>query len=101
MPAHAALRAATLGGAAALGLEARIGSIVPGKAADLAAVEFESLELQPAFDIVSHLVYVSGREHVTDVWVGGERVLENRRLARLELSDLQARAGLWQTKILN
>jgi 5-methylthioadenosine/S-adenosylhomocysteine deaminase len=101
MPAHAALRAATLGGAAALGLEARIGSIVPGKAADLAAVEFDSLELQPAFDIVSHLVYVSGREHVTDVWVGGERVLENRRLARLELSDLQARAGLWQTKILN
>jgi len=101
MPAHAALRAATLGGAAALGLEARIGSIVPGKAADLAAVDFGSLELQPAFDVVSHLVYVSGREHVTDVWVGGERVLEDRRLARLGLSDLQARAGLWQTKILN
>jgi 5-methylthioadenosine/S-adenosylhomocysteine deaminase len=101
MPAHAALRAATLGGAAALGLEGRIGSIVPGKSADLAAVEFDSLELQPAFDVVSHLVYVSGREHVTDVWVAGERVLEARRLARLELADLQARALLWQTKILN
>jgi 5-methylthioadenosine/S-adenosylhomocysteine deaminase len=101
MPAHAALRAATLGGATALGLEARIGSIVPGKAADLAAVEFDSLELQPAFDIVSHLVYVSGRENVTDVWVSGERVLEDRSLARAELSDLQARALLWQTKILN
>jgi 5-methylthioadenosine/S-adenosylhomocysteine deaminase len=101
MPAHAALRAATLGGATALGLDARIGSIVPGKAADLAAIEFDSLELQPAFDVVSHLVYVSGREHVTDVWVGGERVLEDRGLRRLELADLQARAGLWQTKILN
>jgi 5-methylthioadenosine/S-adenosylhomocysteine deaminase len=101
LPAHAALRAATLGGATALGLEARIGSIAPGKAADLAAVEFDSLEMQPAFDVVSHLVYVCGREHVTDVWVGGERVLENRRLARVDLADLQARALLWQTKILN
>src|SRR5262249_12962301 len=37
MPAHAALRAATLNGARALGIDARVGSIVPGKAADLAA----------------------------------------------------------------
>jgi 5-methylthioadenosine/S-adenosylhomocysteine deaminase len=101
MPAHAALRAATLGGAAALGLEARIGSIVPGKAADLAAVDFDSLELQPAYDVVSHLVYACGREQVTDVWVGGERVVRERMLTRLELADLQARALLWQTKILN
>jgi 5-methylthioadenosine/S-adenosylhomocysteine deaminase len=101
MPAHAALRAATLGGATALGLQARIGSIAPGKAADLAAIEFDSLELQPTFDVVSHLVYVSGREHVTDVWVAGQRVLEDRNFARMDLSDLQARALLWQTKILN
>jgi 5-methylthioadenosine/S-adenosylhomocysteine deaminase len=101
MPAHAALRAATLGGAIALGLDDRIGSIVPGKAADLAAVAFDDIELQPAYDVVSHLVYACGREHVTDVWVGGERVLQDRKLARLELSDLQGRALLWQTKILN
>jgi len=101
MPAHAALRAATLGGAIALGLQERIGSIVPGKAADLAAVAFDSLELQPAYDVVSHLVYACGREHVTDVWVGGERVLQDGMLTRLELSDLQGRVGLWQTKILN
>ena len=101
MPAHAALHAATLGGATALGLDGRIGSIVPGKAADLAAVAFDSIELQPAFDVVSHLVYACGREHVTDVWVGGERVLQDGMLTRLELSDLQGRAHLWQTKILN
>jgi 5-methylthioadenosine/S-adenosylhomocysteine deaminase len=101
MPAHAALRAATLGGAIALGLDDRIGSIVPGKAADLAAVAFDDIELQPAYDVVSHLVYACGREHVTDVWVGGERLLQDRKLARLDLSDLQGRALLWQTKILN
>ena len=101
MPAHAALRAATLGGAMALGLDARIGSIVPGKSADLAAVSLDDVTLQPVYDVVSHLVYACGREQVTDVWVGGEQVLRERELARLELADLQARAALWHTKILN
>jgi 5-methylthioadenosine/S-adenosylhomocysteine deaminase len=101
MPAHAALRAATLGGAIALGMEASIGSIAPGKWADLAAVSLDDVALQPVYDVVSHLVYACGREHVTDVWVAGERVLRDREPTRLDLADLQARAGLWQTKILN
>jgi 5-methylthioadenosine/S-adenosylhomocysteine deaminase len=101
MPAHAALHAATLGGARALGLEARIGSLVPGKDADLAAVAMDDLALQPMYDLVSHLVYACGREHVTDVWVAGERQLRECELTRLDIADLQARAAMWQTKILN
>ncbi len=101
MPAHAALRAATLGGAVALGLDGRLGSISPGKSADLAAVSLDDIALQPVYDIVSHLVYACGREHVTDVWIGGERVLRDREPTRLDLADLQARAALWHTKILN
>jgi 5-methylthioadenosine/S-adenosylhomocysteine deaminase len=53
------------------------------------------------YDVVSHLVYACGREHVTDVWVGGERVLRDRQLTRVDVADLQGRAALWQTKILN
>ena len=101
MPAQAALRAATLGGAIALGAQERIGSIAPGKAADLVAVALDDLALQPMYDVVSHLVYACGREHVSDVWVAGERVLRDRVLTRLDLADLQGRAVLWQTKILN
>jgi 5-methylthioadenosine/S-adenosylhomocysteine deaminase len=101
MPAHAALRAATLGGAMALGAEARLGSIEAGKAADLVAVALDDVALQPVYDVVSHLVYACGREHVTDVWVGGERVLRDRQLTRVDVADLQGRAALWQTKILN
>src|SRR5438105_280843 len=71
MPAHQALRAATLGGAQALGLGERIGSISAGKAADLTAVALRGPELAPCYDAVSHLVYAAGREHVTHVWVAG------------------------------
>jgi len=101
LPAHAALRAATLAGAAALGLDRTIGSIVPGKSADLVAVALDRTELQPVFDPVSHLVYACGREEVTHVWIGGECVLREKRLARLDEPDLQRRAHLWHTKFLN
>jgi 5-methylthioadenosine/S-adenosylhomocysteine deaminase len=81
LPAAAALECATINGARALGLDRRIGSIEPGKEADLVAVEFTSPEVAPLFDPVSQLVYASGREHVTDVWVAGRRVVHTRQLA--------------------
>jgi 5-methylthioadenosine/S-adenosylhomocysteine deaminase len=101
MPAHAALHAATLGGARALGLDARIGSLVPGKAADLAAVDLRGVELQPIYDPVSHLIYAAGREHVTDVWVAGQRVVNALQLARLDLPRLESSARLWQNRLRN
>jgi 5-methylthioadenosine/S-adenosylhomocysteine deaminase len=99
MPAHEALRCATLGGARALGLERRIGSIAPGKDADLTAVSLAAPETQPCFDPLSHLVYACGREHVTDVWVRGEAVVADRRLTRMAASDLEKRWRLWQTRL--
>jgi 5-methylthioadenosine/S-adenosylhomocysteine deaminase len=71
LDAHATLRAATLGGAQALGLDDRIGSLLPGKAADLCAVRLDEWLMQPCFDPASHLVYVAGREQVTHTWVAG------------------------------
>jgi len=68
LPAAAALKMATLDAARALNLDDRIGSIVPGKRADLVAVDLHALSSQPVFDPVSHLVYVAGREDVTHVW---------------------------------
>jgi len=101
MPAHAALHAATLGGARALGLDARIGSLLPGKAADLAAIDLRGPELQPIFDPVSHLVYAAGREHVTDVWVAGQRVVNALQFARLDLPRLESSARVWQNRLRN
>lgn len=103
MPAHAALRAATLGGAAALGLETRIGSIRPGKAADLAAVRIAGPELSPCYEPVSHLVYAAGRQHVSDVWVAGRHLLRGGILLdsapHFPFKDLDTRSKMWQNSL--
>jgi 5-methylthioadenosine/S-adenosylhomocysteine deaminase len=99
MPAHAALRAATLAGARALGLEKTIGSIEPGKAADLIALDFSAPELVPCYDVLSHLVYVAGRDNVTHVWVGGRLLLREREFENPALQRLEGRLQLWQNAI--
>ncbi len=99
MPAHVALRAATLGGAAALGLEALCGSIEPGKAADLVALDLGAPELAPCYDPVSHLVYAAGREHVSHVWINGEARLAEGELLPEGLSGLNSRWKMWQNDL--
>jgi 5-methylthioadenosine/S-adenosylhomocysteine deaminase len=97
--AHQALRMATLGGAQALGLDATIGSITAGKAADLCAVSLDDIGLTPCYDPASHLVYTAGREHVSDVWVAGRIRVENRQLLENNEIELIKLAGLWQNKL--
>ncbi len=99
LPAGTVLKMATLDAARALNLDHRIGSIAPGKCADLVAVDLRDLVCQPIFDPVSHLVYVAGREHVTHVWVDGKMKLNERRLVDLEPDDLTARATYWRAKL--
>lgn len=101
LPAFDALRMATLDGARALGLDERIGSLSPGKAADIVAVDLGSLEMQPCYDIVSHLIYVAGREQVTHVWVDGKLRVENRTLLTLDEKQLASQARRWKERIGN
>ena len=82
LPAYQALRMATLNGAIALGLGDQIGSLVPGKWADVCAIRLDELESTPLYEPLSQIVYASGRHQVTDVWVAGEHLLKGpiRRL---------------------
>jgi 5-methylthioadenosine/S-adenosylhomocysteine deaminase len=102
LPAAVALECATINGARALGLERRIGSIEPGKEADLVAVELAAPEVLPVFDPISHLLYSAGREHVTDVWVAGRHVVQTRQLITVEGSALDhavvSSSAAWQNK---
>lgn len=97
--AATALRAATLGGARAMGLEEHIGSIVPGKQADLAIVDLAALETQPLHHVLSQLVYAAGRHQVTDVWIAGKPKLRERVLVDLDLDAVLANAVQWRERI--
>jgi 5-methylthioadenosine/S-adenosylhomocysteine deaminase len=99
MPAHQALECATLGGARALGLQERTGSIVPGKLADLTAVNLSATALSPCYDPVSHLVYAAGREHVSDVWIGGKHQLADGHLVSVDETAIRTKARQWQKRI--
>ncbi|WP_346948866.1 TRZ/ATZ family hydrolase [Dyella sp.] len=94
-----ALRAATLNGARAMGLEDRIGSIEAGKQADLAAVRLSDLETQPLFHVASQLVYATGRHQVTDVWIAGRRKLAGRVLVDMDVDGIRARTHAWRDRI--
>jgi len=99
VPAHTALRMATLNGAKALGLDEQIGSLKPGKAADITAIDLSALSSQPVYDPVSQIVYSVGREQVTDVWVAGRRLLAQRVLTTLDEAAILRRAQDWRDKI--
>ncbi|MFB4393728.1 MULTISPECIES: TRZ/ATZ family hydrolase [unclassified Pseudomonas] len=99
LDAHRALRMATLNGARALGLEAVTGSLEVGKAADLVAFDLSGLAQQPVHDPVSQLVYATGRECTRHVWVGGEHLLDERRLTRMDEHALVDTARAWGARI--
>ena len=99
LPSHAALRAATLNGARALGIDAAVGSIQPGKAADLVAVDMRAPELVPLYDPVSQLVYSAGREHVSHVWVAGRLIVDHGSLENPLFDALYGRVQLWQNAL--
>lgn len=96
---HRVLHMATLASARALGLEARIGSILPGKAADLCAVRLDDWSTSPCFHPASHLVYAAGREHVSHVWVGGKARVENHALLFSGNSELLDIVSVWQNRL--
>jgi len=100
LPAATALRMATIEGAKALGLEAEIGSLEPGKAADICAIKLDDWALQPCFDPVSHLVYTAGRENVSHTWVGGRLRIAEGNPVDANPDDLLALAHLWHTRLV-
>ena len=99
LDAASTLRMATLGGATAIGMGERIGSIVPGKRADLVCVDMDRIETQPLYDPISQLVYASGRQHVTDVWIDGRAQLRDGALTGIDTSALIANARQWRERI--
>ena len=99
LPAEDAIRAATLGGARALGLDGALGSLEAGKDADVVAVDLSGVGAVPCYDPVSHLVHAVGRDAVTDVWVAGRRVVADRALTTTDETGIVSRARYWQERL--
>lgn len=99
IPALEALTMATLGGAKALGLDDITGSLKIGKAADIQAIDFNTLSSQPVFDPISHLVYCAKSTQVSHVWVNGNCLLKNGQLTTLNEETLILHAQNWADKI--
>jgi 5-methylthioadenosine/S-adenosylhomocysteine deaminase len=98
-PAAAAITAATLGGARALGLADDIGSLVPGKMADMICIDLSDPATQPVHDILAQIVYAASRSQVTDSWIAGEQVMDEGRVTCMPVDDTLARAAAWRERL--
>ena len=87
LPANRALRMATIDGAKALGLDAEIGSIEPGKKADLSVVRLARLHSAPASNVVSALVYSVEADDVEAVIIDGEVVMQDGKLLTIDEAE--------------
>lgn len=99
LDAASVLRMATLDAARALDLDTRIGSIEPGKQADLAAIRLDDPETQPLYDPIAQVVYAAGRHQVHWVWIDGEARLRERGLVGMDVAGVLARAREWRERI--
>ena len=99
VPAEQVLRMATINAARSLGLDQHIGSLQAGKAADFIAVQLDEIETEPVYNPVSQLVYATGRDKVSDVWVAGKHLLKDRILTTLQTEEILAKAREWHARI--
>jgi len=93
-PPERVLEMATLGGARALGWEDAIGSLQPGKRADVIAVDLHRASLSPVYDfsLIPNLVYSGASSDVTFAMVDGRVLMRDRAITFADEADLVTRA---------
>lgn len=99
LPAAKALQMATLNGARALGLDGEIGSLEAGKLADIISVNLSDLNTQPLFNPASQLVYSTNCRQVSNVWVAGRLLVDNRQLTTIDTEAVRADVARWQQRL--
>lgn len=99
LPARTALEMATIRGAAVLGLEKDIGSIEPGKRADLISVRLDRPHAVPMYDVYSQFVYALKGSDVRDVMVDGKIVVRDRQVLTLDSRQILAGAREFGVKV--
>jgi 5-methylthioadenosine/S-adenosylhomocysteine deaminase len=101
VPARTALDLATIGGARALGLQQLIGSLEPGKRADLIVVSTAAARQTPLYDPVSHLVYTTRGDDVRTTIVNGAVLMRDRQMKTLNRNAVIAEANRLAQRVKN
>jgi 5-methylthioadenosine/S-adenosylhomocysteine deaminase len=100
LPAETVIRMATIDGARALGLEREIGSIEPGKQADLIIIDTRKPHLTPIYHPASAVVYAASGADVDTLMVAGRLLVQHRRLMTVDLNQIlshaEAIASAWE-----
>jgi len=99
LSARTVLEMATIRGARALGLDARIGSLEPKKRADLITVAASGARQTPMYDPLSHLVYVIHGDDVRNTIVNGRVLMRNKKVLTVDESAVIAEARSWADKV--
>lgn len=92
LSARTAVELATIGGARALGMESRIGSLEAGKRADLISIRLDVPNAVPLYDVYSQLVYALKGSNVNDVMVNGQLVVRDQKCLTLDSGRILAKA---------
>jgi 5-methylthioadenosine/S-adenosylhomocysteine deaminase len=100
LTARGALAMATIEGAAAIHKEREIGSLEPGKNADLIVVGLDRTELQPVYNYESQLVYMAKGRDVQTVVVNGKILMEDRRLLTMDEEAIRKETEKFRRLIL-
>lgn len=101
LPAADILRMATLNGAKALGLENLVGSLAVDKAADIVAIDLNTIETQPVYNPIATIIYAASRHNVSHVWVNGKLLLNDREFCTIDPDALLPKTAEWQQKLLH
>jgi 5-methylthioadenosine/S-adenosylhomocysteine deaminase len=99
LPASAVLRMATAGGAEAIGMADTIGSLEPGKRADLIQVSFDDVHFVPTYDVVSHLVYVADEQDVATTVVDGRVLMRDGEVLTVDTDRVRREATALAARI--
>jgi 5-methylthioadenosine/S-adenosylhomocysteine deaminase len=100
MDAKTVLKMATRDGAKAIGVDKHVGSLEPGKQADIIIVYTDTPHLVPMYNSVSHIVYTAQGSDVRDVMVAGRILVRNKNLLTIDLEDILERVTRLSGSIL-
>ncbi|MHA2150192.1 MAG: amidohydrolase [Candidatus Thorarchaeota archaeon] len=98
--AEQAIEMATLGGAAAMGIDDKVGSLEQGKLADVILINLHELGLTPHTNPVSNVVYSGNGEYVDTVIVNGRLLMRERRLLTLDEEEVMRTAREHSTALM-